>query len=768
MSEYSDNDFSGSEKGGGDETGSTPPSPASTVGRAVQEVLRKGEYRSAQTKDGRAYWYHAETQEATWDLRRTLASKAAEAREAEQPDEQRVPSGNLDLNTTHSSILRRRVERQASSISARCTNSHSSLSTHEHEDSKTPAVSPIRPDVRTPPPAAAPQAAAAPASPVETIAVPVQVQVDTSQSQTADTSQSPDAVTTPARTLAQGDTAGAGGGVPDSSDFSDVDVRADLAHPPQLARALRAAALENTRRLSDSTQLPPREQTTPQEPARWAEEIAAQRSAGFHLEEATVEGIAGTASQPAPQQPLPGVREAPQLPAYPTPQQQLQQPAAPSDPGMLKHLMQAYHDVIVANAHSASEPRRSSAAAHQPLNASGVRERVGREPVDAMTQAFEQQAAASESVETDILNLVMGLMLKAPAAGAAGGGVHQPPPSSGFFETAVRASARPAWEETRRMERPVATHEVQSLERSRAPEEPERRTGGRTHAPPPAGGWGDGGFFQEQGSLRELCCANLDKYVVRRVVTARVAEKGLAERAILIDVLGSLLQLVQNQGNKNYPVASYYLQYRGLTEFRQLVFSVMHSLPFESVRESELSFRLEYWVTRTNLLEITAAVQAALKRVDAAIAATGADALSGAPPPPHASAEQREALVALRSDGRSMFRVRIVSAEGDPPAETDGAGGAAAEGNPFLSKQIMDSLAADVKVQGYSRTGKHLSTPLVHAFLTHALQDILLDDAVKSAVTAQALKKMGVPLRDPQEPLLRHALDTFTSGASNP
>eukprot|EP00754_Rhynchopus_humris_P049547 Rhum_TRINITY_DN8465_c0_g1::Rhum_TRINITY_DN8465_c0_g1_i1::g.28040::m.28040 len=648
MSEYSDNDFSGSEKGGGDETGSAPPSPASTIGRAVQEALRKGEYRSAQTKDGRAYWYHAETQEATWDLRRTLASKAAEAREAEQPDEQRVPSGNLDLNTTHSSILRRRVERQASSISARCTNSHSSLSTHEHEDAKTPAVSPIRPDVRTPPPAAAasaPQAAAAPPSPVATLAVPVQVEVDLSQSQTADTSQSPDAATTPAHTLAQGDTACAGGGVPDSSDFSDVDVRADLAHPPQLARALRAAALENTRRLSDSTQLPPREQTTPQEPARWAEEIAAQRGAGLPLEELTVEGTATaaavTATQPAPQ---PGVREAPPLPAYPTPQQQLQQPAAPSDPGMLKHLMQAYHDVIVANAHSASEPRRSSAAAHQPLNASGVRERVGREPVDAMTQAFEEQAAASESVETDILNLVMGLMLKAPpAGGAGGGGVHQPPPSSSFFETAARSSARPAWEETRRMERPVATHEVQSLDRSRAPEEPERRTGGRTHAAPPAGGWGDGGFFQEQGSLRELCCANLDKYVVRRVVTARVAEKGAAERAILIDVLGSLLQLVQNQGSKNYPVASYYLQYRGLAEFRQLVFSVMHSLPFESVRESELTFRLEYWVTRTNLLEITAAVQAALKRVDAAIAATGADALSGGASRGSGSAAQRRA-----------------------------------------------------------------------------------------------------------------------------
>eukprot|EP01059_Diplonema_ambulator_P017432 TRINITY_DN29449_c0_g1_i1.p1 TRINITY_DN29449_c0_g1~~TRINITY_DN29449_c0_g1_i1.p1 ORF type:complete len:629 (+),score=90.50 TRINITY_DN29449_c0_g1_i1:71-1957(+) len=105
---------------------------------AMREALESGEYREARTGDGKVYWYHSQTKEPTWDLRRTLAGKKGEAEE----------EAAISIDIGSSSLLRRREERRKPHTNAQeaSTPSVSPIKPEPREEAKTPALHTVIPD----------------------------------------------------------------------------------------------------------------------------------------------------------------------------------------------------------------------------------------------------------------------------------------------------------------------------------------------------------------------------------------------------------------------------------------------------------------------------------------------------------------------------------------------------------------------------------------------------------------------------------------------
>ena len=743
MSEYSDNDFgsSGSEGGGGQEE---TPSPVSSLGRLAAEALQNGEFKSARTKDGREYWYCTETREPTWDLKRTMASRRASASEAQR----------IDLSTTNSSILRRRVERQASTERTELlppapvsnpANSNSNPHSAAHSPDNTPGVSPIREargeeegstlslNFATPPQGNSPPALSRVHS--EKIEVEVKPVEKEKEKEKEVEKVPPSAVRAQPRPVVA---------TVDSSDFSDVNDTPVRPHHHHVAipQAIPHTAV-----------------TTPASPSRPAtpDAVAHQGHGGIPPVPSPLRVAGG---RPLPAHSPATVSATPILPTRDSsqPLEEHVQGMGPTqaDPQLLTHLMQAYHDVIVANARGASQGAHPPHPAPQvvPLQASGVQklqetQNTGGAELHSMHHAFERQSVANREVEEGILDLVLGMMHSGTGERRLTAGTGR---ELSFFELCKASSRRDAdhmsqTAQTHHHHNPSATYDSVLLGSSGLPSQPERRSrGARPIAPPPPGGWADGGIFHDKGSLTELCCSNLKKYVVRH--TGR--RGGEAERALLVDASSVVLQMVQNQGNKNHPVASYFVQYAGAHDFKVLAQSVMHSLPFERVAKGD-SYRLEYWVTRVHMVEVAMALQATIRLIDSAAVSSHYDGLRG----PSQAKEAPEPAAVVEALGTlhdtPMFRLQVAdNRAGDNHSLLEEQEGVPSSANPFLNQQIMANLTSEIKLQGYAKTGTHVSAPTVSAFLSHTLQEILLDDVVKGAVVNRTLKKMGIQTGKPQ------------------
>eukprot|EP01064_Diplonema_japonicum_P031587 TRINITY_DN5705_c0_g1_i1.p1 TRINITY_DN5705_c0_g1~~TRINITY_DN5705_c0_g1_i1.p1 ORF type:complete len:595 (+),score=99.80 TRINITY_DN5705_c0_g1_i1:52-1836(+) len=331
--------------------------------------------------------------------------------------------------------------------------------------------------------------------------------------------------------------------------------------------------------------------------------------------------------------------------------------------------------------------------------------------VDAPT-GFGVQSRVTKDIEGGILDLVLLMCVNAQ-----GGTTKRHDLENSFQTTSVKAKRMKAWET------PTKSHIVQTLRPDVSEVEIVKKSKpSRSAVPPPPGGWGvesGMGLFDEKGSLQEMISQNLEKFVFRHVIVAEPPAgfgKGHAEWLVLNDLLSVLLQITQNQGNKNHPAASYYVKAcHAPSSLSPLVSTVMHCLPFESQRDPEQTYRMEYWVTRNHVVECGLAVQRMVRAVQAAV--TSCDS-------------------PFHDDGRPILRLLVEPNQNeDPvfPSATD------------VPPSTLNQLSLEVRTEYFSRTGVHPKSSKVDAFLAHTVHDVLTDDIVKKVVTEQVLKKLGVP-----------------------
>ena len=731
-----------------------------SVEEASKHALETGEYKEATAADGQQYWYNTVTKATTWNLKRELADRV---KPSIGGDNDSVASLGLGLSVSTSSLMKRREDRrikeevqererallqqqqeqeqeQEEEEVEKLQEDDTIIGEPEEDQTKVQLtsisnVSPIRAEDTRQSKQPTPQSAAASPRPVKSKAGQRQKLLAAAESNN------------PAHSQPKGATA------LELSDFSDIS---EFVENPALG-APRGSSKRELRSFGSvfGEKVPtPKSSTasrmtsshvTPRQSFRESP-VDRMRAGGIYVE-AKHEEIPKQPSPPAARRASGGARKGEHIPLLPTqhanaastssdavPQSSVQQQ------DIISQLMMAYLDLKNSSAQQSLKRLDSELQSIKDTPGSRVTEQMFKNSIhESTSNSYGGHNSLNRQIEEEVLNLVlqmMGTENRSQSQATAEG--------TNFSRMLLNGTAKTA--------RRSRTHVVQKLNETDAvPNLPEfvKSSGHQVSFSDTTAAELEM-VFKEKDSLHQLCLKNLNKYIIDRLRHTNKLSHVALLQVLISDLVYCLTQVVQNQGAKNYPTATYFIKYykrrmQNESIMTTYISTILHCLPYESVAKGHeggevLNFRQEYWVTKSHVIECILALQQTQHRLEY---------------------ESIGMQKGTEPDVSSLIcRDNCLHLSIHSPEQTDElliAGGPTAASllsetpqNP-MSSHVIDALISDLKLEAFSSTNSHLSTQVCSTYLNKTIHEILLDNVVKKGIISKTLKAMGITKTHPTD-----------------
>eukprot|EP01060_Flectonema_neradi_P005578 TRINITY_DN13713_c0_g2_i1.p1 TRINITY_DN13713_c0_g2~~TRINITY_DN13713_c0_g2_i1.p1 ORF type:complete len:753 (+),score=116.26 TRINITY_DN13713_c0_g2_i1:54-2312(+) len=703
---------------------------------AVAHALETGEYKAAKSAEGQEYWYNSTTKATTWNLKRELADRV---KPSIGGDGDSVASLGLGLSVSTSSLMRRREERRIKEeVHEREQRALSQQPQQPKEksvevaagDTSISNVSPIRSEDARQSKQPTPQSSAASPRPLRSKSSQRQQLLDAVEANL-------EPVQPPAKTTAL-----------ELSDFSDISEFVD--NPPVIAP--RATSKKELRSFGSSAF---GEKVPTPKSSNASRRTSANVTPRQALRRDTSGGIHVTGNDSVPKQPSPpaarrtgddGRHHIPLLPTqqpnkvhHKNEEDKPNQQPPPVQHDIISQLMMAYLDLKNSSAQRSLQQLDSELQSIRDTPGSRVTEKMYANSVNQGTaNTYDGHSSLNRQIEGEVLDLVllmMGSENRSQTQATAEG--------TQFSRMLLNRTTSSAGNRVR------SSHVVQKLnENDSVPCLPETvKTSGHQVTFSDTTAAELEMAFREKDSLHQLCLQNLTKYIIDRLRHSNKHTHASMLRVLITDLTYCLTQVVQNQGGKNYPTGTYYIKYyRKRTQNESIVTTylstLMHCLPYENVLKGQgskdvLSYRQEYWVTKSHVIECILALQQTQHRLE--FESVG---MSRSPESDISGFIGRDVSLQLSIHTPEQTDAQLASG-GPAAASLLSDSQQSAQGNP-MSLHVLDTLVSDLKVEAFSSTNTHLSTQLCSTYLNKTIHEVLLDPVVKKGILSKTLKAMGV------------------------